>query len=229
MPVNDDTPITEETGDYVRSVSLRPHKVLDALRDEMIGHARGVMTVSQTQAQLLQVLAQAMGARKVLDIGTFTGYSSTALALALPPDGKVVTLDVSEEFTAIARGVWQKAGVASKVELVVDSADRTMQKLLDAGQGGSFDMVLLDTSEKKDYARFYELALQLLRKGGLIAVDNTLYGGRVLPSDERKNKPDRTGDGARALIAFNEMVHRDERVTMVMLTIADGVTLAVKR
>jgi caffeoyl-CoA O-methyltransferase len=229
MPVNDDTPITEETGDYVRSVSLRPHKVLDELRDEMASHARGVMTVSQTQAQLLQVLAQAMGAKKVLDIGTFTGYSSTAMALALPPDGKVVTLDVSEEFTAIARGVWQKAGVESKVELIVDSADRTMRKLLDAGQGGSFDMVLLDTSEKKDYADFYELALKLLRKGGLIAVDNTLYGGRVLPSDARKNAPDRTGAGTRALIAFNEMVHRDERVSMVMLTIADGVTLAVKR
>ena len=229
MPVNDDTPITAETGDYVRSVSLRPNKVLDELRDEMAEHARGVMTVSQTQAQLLQVLAQAMGARKALDIGTFTGYSSTAMALALPPDGKVITLDVSEEFTSIARGVWKKAGVENKIELIIGSADRTMQKLLDEGQGGSFDVVLLDTSEKKDYANFYELALELLRKGGLIAVDNTLYGGRVLPSDTRKNAADRTGDGARALIAFNEMVHRDERVTMVMLTIADGVTLAVKR
>jgi predicted O-methyltransferase YrrM len=229
MPVNDDTPITAETGDYVRSVSLRPNKVLDELRAEMVGHARGVMTVSQTQAQLLQVLAQAMGARRVLDIGTFTGYSSTALAQTLPPDGKVVTLDVSEEFTKIARGVWQRAGVEHKVELILGSADTTMQRLLDAGQGGTFDIVMLDTSEKKDYAPFYELALQLLRKGGVIAVDNTLYGGRVLPSDKRKDAPDRTGEGARALIAFNEMVHKDQRVTMVMLTIADGVTLAVKR
>jgi caffeoyl-CoA O-methyltransferase len=195
----------------------------------MVGHARGVMTVSQTQAQLLQVLAQAMGARKVLDIGTFTGYSSTALAQALPPDGKVVTLDVSEEFTRIAREVWKKARVGHKIELILGSADQTMQRLLDEGQGGTFDIVLLDTSEKKDYAPFYELALQLLRKGGLIAVDNTLYGGRVLPSDERKNAPSREGEGARALVAFNEMVHRDERVTMVMLTIADGVTLAAKR
>lgn len=228
MPLNDETPITDATIAYVNSVSHRANPPLDALRAEMAGHPRGFMSVFPVQGQLLQVLALAMGAKKALDIGTFTGASSTALAQVMPAGAKVVTLDVSEEYAAVAKRVWKDAGVESKIDLVIGSADKSMETLLAKGEAGTFDIALLDTSEKKDYAPFYELALKLLRKGGALVVDNTLYGGRVLPSDARNREPGREGDGARALIAFNKMVHADARVTMAMLTIADGVTIAVK-
>jgi predicted O-methyltransferase YrrM len=229
MPLNDETPITEATIAYVTSVSQRPNPPLDALRADMAGHPRGFMTVFPVQAQLLQVLALAMGAKKALDIGTFTGASSTALAQVLPPDGQVVTLDVSEEYVATARRVWDAASVSGKIELIVGSADASMETLLARGEAGSFDIALLDTSEKKDYGPFYELALKLLRRGGAMVIDNTLYGGRVLPDDPRNQLQTREGEGARALIAFNKMVHADGRVAMAMLTVADGVTIAVKR
>jgi predicted O-methyltransferase YrrM len=147
----------------------------------------------------------------------------------LPPDGTVVTLDVSEEYVATARRVWDAAGVGGKIELLLGSADVSMEKLLARGEADTFDIALLDTSEKKDYGPFYELALKLLRRGGVMVIDNTLYGGRVLPDDPRNRLETREGEGARALIAFNKVVHTDERVAMAMLTVADGVTIAVKR
>jgi caffeoyl-CoA O-methyltransferase len=229
MPLNDETPITDATIAYVNSISQRPNPPLDRLRAEMASHPRGFMGVFPVQAQLLQVLALAMGAKKALDIGTFTGASSTALAQVMPSGAKVVTLDVSEEYAAVARRVWREAGVEGKIELILGSADRSMEGLLARGEGGTFDLALLDTSEKKDYAPFYELALKLLRTGGALVIDNTLYGGRVLPDDPRNREPGRVGEGARALIAFNAMVHKDERVAIAMLTVADGVTIAVKR
>ena len=229
MPLNDETPITDETVAYVNSVSVRPNKVLDELRAEMASHPRGFMSVFPLQGQFLAVLVQMMGAKKMLDIGTFTGASSTAVAQAMPPEGRVVTLDVSDEYASIARQVWKKAGVENKIELILGSADDSMNKLLARGEAGTFDLALLDTSEKKDYAPFYELTLKLLRKGGTIVVDNTLYGGRVLPSHKALKEQNREGEGARALAAFNAMLHQDERVSMVMLTFADGVTVAVKR
>lgn len=229
MPLNDETPITDATIAYVNSISQRPNPPLDRLRAEMASHPRGFMGVFPVQAQLLQALALAVGAKKALDIGTFTGASSTALAQVMPSGSKVVTLDVSEEYTGVARRVWREAGVEGKIELILGSADRSMGALLARGEGGTFDLALLDTSEKKDYAPFYELALALLRTGGTLVIDNTLYGGRVLPDDPRNRLETREGEGARALIAFNAMVQKDSRVAIAMLTVADGVTLAVKR
>lgn len=229
MALNDETPITAATIAYVNSVSTRPNAPLDRLRTEMAAHPRGFMSVFPVQAQLLQVLALAMGAKKVLDIGTFTGASSTALAQAMPADGKIVTLEVSEEYAATARRVWREAGVEGKIELIIGSADKSMEAMLARGEGGTFDLALLDTSEKKDYGPFSELALKLLRPGGALVIDNTLYGGRVLPDDPRNRLETREGEGARALIAFNARLHADARVATVMLTVADGITIAVKR
>jgi caffeoyl-CoA O-methyltransferase len=130
---------------------------------------------------------------------------------------------------ARARRLWEEAGVEGKIEPILGSADKSMEALLARGEGGTFDLALLDTSEKKDYAPFYELALELLRIGGALVIDNTLYGGRVLSGDPRNRELGRVGEGARALIAFNEMVHKDARVAIAMLTVADGVTIAVKR
>ncbi|MCX7594365.1 MAG: class I SAM-dependent methyltransferase [Fischerella sp.] len=206
--------------DYLLSVSLREPEVLTKLRQETAQHPMAVMQIAPEQGQLMALLVKLIGAKKTLDIGVFTGYSSLVVALALPPDGKVIACDVDEEYTSIARRYWQQAGVANKIELHIAPAVETLEKLLAAGETETFDFAFID-ADKSNYDLYYELALQLVRRGGLIAIDNVLWSGQVADpqvQDLRTNK----------IRALNQKLHQDQRVTISILPIADGLTLAMK-
>ena len=170
----------------------------------------------------MALLLRLMGAKKVLEIGTFMGYSALCMALALPPDGTVTACDVSEDYTAIARRYWQAAGVADKITLRLAPALDTLDALLATGQAGTFDFAFID-ADKVNYRHYYEKSLALLRPGGLIAIDNVLWGGDVAD-------PDITDDpDTIALRNLNQTLHQDDRIDLSMLVIADGLTLALKR
>ena len=206
--------------DYILETSLREPEVLTRLREETARMPRARMQVAPDQGQFLGLLVRLIGARRIVEVGTFTGYSSTAMALALPADGKLVACDVSEEFTAVARRYWTEAGVADRIELRLAPAVDTLDALIAAGGAGSFDMAFID-ADKTNYANYYERCLTLLRPGGLVAVDNVLWDGAVVdPAD--------TGEDTLAIRAFNTAMKTDSRVVQSMLSIADGLTLAVK-
>jgi predicted O-methyltransferase YrrM len=182
---------------------------------------RASMQIGAEQGALLQMLVRVMGARRCLEIGTFTGYSALAVALALPRDGRIVCCDVSEEWTAIARRYWKRAGVAAKVDLRIAPALETLAALLKQGKAGKFDFAFID-ADKANYANYYERCLKLVRRGGLIAVDNTLWGGSVV------DRRDKTVD-TRAIRAFNRKLIRDRRVDIALVPVGDGLSLAVRR
>jgi len=214
------TPLTDELADYIRAVTLREPEPLKRLREETEDHPLASMQTSPEQGQFLQLMARAIGARKTLEVGVFMGYSSTWVALALPSGGKVVACDRSEEYTVRARRTWREAGVEAKIDLRVAPAMETLDGLIAGGQAGSFDFAFID-ADKANYGNYYERALVLIRKGGLIAVDNVLWDGRV--ADPADRDPD-----TEAIRAFNRMLHGDERVALAMATIGDGLTLACK-
>ena len=168
----------------------------------------------------MQLLVKLMGARQCLEIGVFTGYSSLSIALALPMDGHIVACDVSEKWTAIARKYWKEAGVARKIKLHIAPALETLDNLIAGGQGGVFDFVFID-ADKINYLNYYERALVLARKGGLIAVDNTLWGGQVVDTSSQS-------EDTRAIRSLNEKLRSDPRVQISLLPIGDGLTLALK-
>jgi caffeoyl-CoA O-methyltransferase len=182
---------------------------------------RSSMQIGAEQGALLQVLVRVMGARRCLEIGTFTGYSALTVALALPKDGRIVCCDLSEEWTAIARRYWQRAGVAGKIDLRIAPALETLDALLKQGKRGEFDFAFID-ADKANYAKYFERCLKLVRRGGLIAVDNTLWGGSVV------NPRNQTVD-ARAIRAFNRKLIAERRVDIALVPIGDGLTLTVKR
>ncbi len=206
--------------DYLLSVSLREPEILTQLRQETAQHTMARMQIAPEQGQFMALLVQLMGAKKTLDIGVFTGYSSLVVALALPPDGKVVACDVSEEYTSIARRYWQQAGVADKIDLHIATAVETLKQLLAAKEGETFDFAFID-ADKSNYDNYYELALQLVRPGGLIAIDNVLWSGRVADPQIQDNRTN-------SIRAFNQKLHQDQRISLSLLAIADGLTLARK-
>lgn len=206
--------------DYLQSVSLREPEILTQLRQETAQHPMGRMQIAPEQGQFIALLVQLMGAKKTLEVGVFTGYSSLVVALALPPDGKVVACDVSEEYTAIARRYWQQAGVADKIDLHIAPALETLERLLAAGQAGTFDFAFID-ADKSNYDGYYSLSLQLVRPGGLIAIDNVLWSGRVADPQVQDNR-------TKKMRALNEKLYQDLRVTVSLVLIADGLTLALK-
>ncbi|MBW4630938.1 MAG: class I SAM-dependent methyltransferase [Iphinoe sp. HA4291-MV1] len=206
--------------DYLHSVSLREPAILAQLRDETAQHPMSRMQIAPEQGQFMALLVQLMGPKKTLDIGVFTGYSSLVVALALPPEGKVVACDVSEEYTAIARRYWQQAGVADKIKLHIAPALETLDSFIAAGEAGTFDFAFID-ADKSNYNNYYERTLQLLRPGGLMAIDNVLQSGRVADPQEQ----DKVTNTIRA---FNQKLHGDPRITISMVPIADGLTLALK-
>ena len=179
------------------------------------------MQIGPEQGQFMALLARLTGARRCIEVGVFTGYSSLAVALALPPDGRIVACDVSEEWTAIARRHWQAAGVDSKIELRLAPAVDTLDAMLAAGEAGRHDLAFID-ADKVNYGRYYERVLELLRPGGLVVVDNTLWSGRV--ADPAVVDADTV-----ALREFNERLHVDERVDLSLVPIGDALTLARKR
>jgi predicted O-methyltransferase YrrM len=181
----------------------------------------GTMQIAPEQGQLMAFLVQLIGARKTLEIGVFTGYSSLVVALALPEDGKVVACDTSQEFTAIARHYWQKAGVTNKIDLHLAPAIETLDQLLSSGQANTFDFAFID-ADKSNYDNYYERALQLVRPGGLIAIDNVLWSGSVADPEVQDTR-------TKAIRALNQKLHQDERITLSLIPIADGLTLALRR
>ena len=213
--------LDEHLYNYFLSVSLREPDILRQLREETARLPNAIMQIAPEQGQFMALLIKLLGATKTLEVGVFTGYSSLCVALALPEKGKLVACDVSEEYTAVARRYWQSAGVADKIDLRIAPALETLDELLAAGQAETFDFAFID-ADKRNYEGYYERALQLIRPGGLIAIDNVLWSGRVAdPQDQEKN--------TQALRALNEKLHGDERITLSMVPIADGLTLALKR
>lgn len=212
--------LTDDLYDYVLSVSLREPALLKRLREETARDPMARMQIAPEQGQFMALLVQLLGAKKALEIGVFTGYSSLCVALALPADGTLVACDVSEEWTAVARRYWAEAGVAGKIDLRLAPALETLDILLKDGQAGSFDFAFID-ADKTGYDAYYERTLQLLRPGGLMVLDNMLRGGRVIDAAER-------GADTQAIRELNTKLHRDKRVSLSLLPIADGLTLALK-
>ncbi len=209
-----------ELNNYLLSVSLREADVLKQLREETASHPVARMQIAPEQGQFMALLVKMLGAVKALEIGVFTGYSSTCLALALPPDGKLIACDVSEEYTNTAKKYWKEAGVNDKIELHLRPALETLDELLQRGQAESFDFAFID-ADKNNYENYYEKCLQLLRPGGLIAIDNVLWSGRVL-----NEIPDKM---TQSIMTFNRKLHADKRVELSLIPIADGLTLALKK
>jgi caffeoyl-CoA O-methyltransferase len=208
---------------YLLDVSLREHPQLAALREATRNHPRANMQIAPEQGQFMQLLVKMTGARRTIEIGVFTGYSALAVALALPDDGRVLACDISDEFTRIGRPFWQAAGVAHKIELVLEPALHTLDARLATGEAGHYDFAFID-ADKATYDDYYERCLRLLRSGGLIAIDNVLWSGRVADKVDAIADPDTA-----ALQWLNNKLHRDERVDLALLPIGDGLTLARKR
>lgn len=213
--------LTPEVYSYLQKVSLREPAVLAALRKETHKLHNSVMQISPEQGQFMSLLMELTGAKKTLDIGTFTGYSALAVALALPKDGIVVACDVSTEWTDIGKIFWKQADADHKIQLHIGPAVETLQKLINNGQTGTFDFAFID-ADKSNYAAYYEKSLELLRVGGLVAIDNVLWSGKV-------SDPSVQDDDTKAIRALNEKLLTDSRVTLSMLPVGDGLTLARKR
>jgi predicted O-methyltransferase YrrM len=207
--------------DYLLSVSLREPEVLQQLREETATLPLGVMQIAPEQGQFMALLVTLMGAKKTLEVGVFTGYSSLCVALSLPNDGKLIACDVSDEYTTVARRYWEKAGVTNKIDLRIAPAIETLDELLAAGEAKTFDFAFID-ADKSNYYSYYERALQLVRPGGLIAIDNVLWSGAVADREVRDNRTNKIRE-------FNQKLHQDDRVIISLVPIADGLTLALKK
>jgi predicted O-methyltransferase YrrM len=206
---------------YVAREITRETPAQARLRRETAKLPMGMMQIGADQGAFFGVLVRLMGVRRALEIGTFTGYSALAVAAALPKDGTLTACDVSEEWTAMARRAWKEAGVAGKIDLRLAPALDTLAALLKEGKGGTYDFAFID-ADKTSYDAYYEACLKLLRRGGLIALDNMLWGGAV--ADPKEKDPD-----TRALRALNKKIRDDARVDAVLLTVGDGVMLARKK
>jgi len=215
------THLDPNTYHYLLDVSLREPKLLAELREETARHPGARMQTAPEQGQFMALLVELIGARKTLEIGVFTGYSALWVAGALPPDGKVVALDVDPDTTAVARRYWERAGVADRIDLRVGDATESLDALLKAGERESFDFAFID-ADKEGYSGYFERAYALVRPGGIIAVDNVLWSGRV--ADPANDEPD-----TNAIRALNRKLKDDPRVTLSLVPIADGLTLAIKR
>ena len=212
--------MTEALYGYLLRNTLREPQLLQRLRAETAKLPSGGMQISPEQGQLMALLLGLLGARRVLEVGTFTGYSSTVMALTLPPDGKLLACDLSEEWTKVARRYWREAGVEAKIELRLGPARGTLDALIAEGQSGSFDFAFID-ADKTAYDDYYERCLTLVRPGGLVAVDNALWSGAVADdTDQREN--------TRAIRALNSKIAADARVTSSLVPIGDGLHLARK-
>ncbi|WNJ99177.1 class I SAM-dependent methyltransferase [Thalassospiraceae bacterium LMO-JJ14] len=212
--------IDEKLYRYMLDVGIREAAILAELRAETAGHEWAIMQISPEQGQLMQMLVRMLGAKNCIEIGTFTGYSALAVALALPGDGKLVACDISTEFTDIGVPFWEKAGVADKIDLRIAPAAESLDAMIDAGEGGAYDFAFID-ADKPGYPDYFERCLTLLRPGGVIAVDNVFMGGNAAD-------PETSSENAIAMRGFNAALKDDARVEISMVPIGDGLTLARK-
>ena len=212
--------IDDRIYDYLLAVSLKEPALLKQLREETAGIEFSEMQIAPEQGQFMALLIRLIGARQALEIGTFTGYSSICIAGALKAGGELVCCDDSSEWTSIAKKYWRDAGLEDRINFKLGDAGATLQALMDEGRAGTFDFVFID-ADKQNYPRYYELSFQLLRPGGLMAVDNTLWSGDV--ADPNNMEP-----GTRAIRRFNEMLKKDDSVDISLVPIGDGLTLVRK-
>lgn len=214
--------MTDSLYAYYTGVSVREPAILARLREETaaLGTAAG-MQIGPDQGQFMALLVDLLGVRSLLEIGTFTGYSTLACALALPRDGRIVACDVSEDWTSIARRYWIEAGVMDRIDLRLGPAAETLEALIADGRADGFDMAFID-ADKTGYDRYYELSLKLVRPGGLILIDNVLWNGSVAD-------PGVTDPNTEALRRLNRKLHDDDRIRLSMVPIGDGLTLAMRR
>ncbi len=213
--------LTEDLYRYMRGVSLREPEILQRLRRETSRNPMASMQISPEQGQLMYLLVKLMRAERALEVGVFTGYSSLCVAMALPAHGKLIACDKSKEWTDVARRYWQEAGVADIVDLRLGLAIETMDRLLAEGVEGTFDFIFID-ADKENYDGYYERGLAFLRPGGLMAIDNVFWSGRVADPDTRDS-------GTRHIQALNQKIKGDDRVDLSMIPIGDGLTLVRKR
>jgi len=214
-------PLSDDLYDYLLEVSLREPELLRRLREETGALEEARMQIGPEQGQFMALLVRMLGARRTLEIGAFTGYSALIVALALPEGGRVITCDVSEEWTRIARRYWAEAGVADRIDLRLGPALATLDALIAEGAAGTFDFAFVD-ADKVNVRLYYEKALTLVRPGGLVAIDNVLWSGRVID-------PAVTDADTAALRALNAALKDDVRVDLSLLPVGDGLTLALKR
>jgi predicted O-methyltransferase YrrM len=207
--------------EYLRQNSVREPDVLQELREETQKLPHSGMQISPEQGQLMTMLVKLVNARKIVEIGTFTGYSSTVMALAMPEDSQLIAFDISEEYTRIARIFWKKAGVDQRVKLVLGNAKESLKDFLQTGEQESVDLAFID-ADKSSYAEYYECCLKLIRPGGLILVDNVLWSGQVADASNHDKDTE-------ALRIFNAALSSDQRVDLCMVPIGDGLTIARKR
>ena len=213
--------LTDELYDYLLQVSLREPELLERLRQETASHPLAVMQISPEQGQFMALLTHLLGARRTLEVGVFTGYSALSVALALPPEGRIIACDISEEYTSVAQRYWQEAGVIGKIDLRLGPAINTLDALIHEGQAATFDMAFID-ADKQSYDAYYERALLLVRCGGLIVIDNVLWGGKVVDATD-------TDQEVVSIRELNVKLREDPRIHLSMLPLSDGLTLAVRR
>ncbi len=213
--------LSDNVYEYLLDHSLREPALLAELRRETSELEMSIMQISAEQGQFMALLTKLLGVKRAIEVGVFTGYSSLSVAMAMPTDGELIVCDMSEEWTSMARRYWEKAGVAKKVTLKIAPALKTLKALLAEGQAGKFDFAFID-ADKTNYKNYYECCLELIRPGGVIAIDNVLWGGAVA---------DMSDDSAdtRAIRELNDHIHKDDRVDMSLLPIGDGLTLARRR
>ncbi len=209
--------ITPELHEYTLNIGLREHPVLQALGAQTSTMMLAAMQTAPEQAQFMQFLLQAINAKNVLEVGTFTGYSTLAMALALPADGKVITCDINTEWTAVAQPFWQEAGMQAKIDLRIAPALATLNALIAEGFRGYFDFIFID-ADKTNYVQYYEQALQLISPQGIIAIDNVLWRGAVIDATD-------TSAQTREIRRINALIRTDERVDVSLLAIGDGLFL----
>ncbi len=213
--------LTDNLYHYLQSVSLREPNVLAELRMITADLPGGIMQVPPEQAQLMMLIIELMGAKKILELGVYTGYSSTAMALALPDDGELIACDIADQFTHFARDAWYKAGIDSKIKFHLMPANELLDLLIAERHANTFDFIFID-ADKANYDNYYEKSLQLIRPGGLIVIDNTLWSGRV--ADLSQNDM-----GTIIIRALNEKLLQDQRISLSLVPIGDGLTLARKK
>ena len=214
-------PYSIELRNYLLEKGLDENPVLKRLREETENHPFALMQICPEQGALMANLVRLISAKKAIEVGTFTGYSALAVALALPEDGYLLACDISEEFTSIGKPYWEEAGVSENIDLQIAPAVETLKSKIEDGESNTYDFAFID-ADKINYLKYYELCLDLIRPGGVIAIDNVLWGGSVIDSA-------RTDDDTKAIREINDFIVSDKRVNISMIPVGDGVTLAVKK